>query len=77
MKLKKKCLPKCENDDDCDIQYTYICLTTCASNYKSYFYDKTETFLIYEQITCVLNCPKEKPFIYIGKCLTEYNEIAY
>ena len=67
---KRKCYEECP---DFVIQETHICYVKCPSNYYSYRYDKNEdstvsTELTYKRNTCVIKCPKDKPYIYSNEC---------
>ena len=70
---QKKCFERCK-ENDFIIQDTHICVSVCPSTHYSYFADKTNqdtTTPIYPNNTCVLKCPSDKPFLYLGKCVEE------
>ena len=72
---KRKCLDNCEKGD-LVIQDTHICYVKCPSNYYSYYYinnlDSTDNIeLTYHENTCVIKCPKDKPYINSGTCTSE------
>ena len=67
--IKYNCYDKC-NDKDFYIIDTNKCIESCPVPYYSYYTDKKEDS-VYQNNTCVLVCPSDKPFIYNSKCVEQ------
>ena len=68
----KACLKGCEKDDFI-IEKSKICVKSCPSSYKKYFYDGANNNTVYKNNTCVSECPNDKPLYdqSSGQCLFE------